>query len=56
MVAVIRQELQTGFARVNERIDSDIGTWVFLSKMIGQMQERLDEIENKLPQENEDAL
>ena len=53
MVEAIRQELQTGFARVNERIERDIVSWVVLSKMIGQMQERLDEIEKKLPQENE---
>ncbi len=49
MVEAIRQELQTGFARVNERIDNDIRSWTLLSSLIRQMQDRLDEIEKKLP-------
>ena len=32
MVEAVREELQTGFARVNERIDNDIGSWVFLGR------------------------
>ena len=48
ILEVVREELRTGFVGVNERIDNDIGSWVLLGRMIGQIQDRLDEIDGKL--------
>ena len=48
IMEVVREELRTGFVGINERIDNDIGSWALLGRMIGQMKDRLDEIDRKL--------
>ena len=49
MVEAVREELQTGFDQVNERIDKDIADWALLGRMVGEINDRLDEIGKRLP-------
>ena len=48
IIETVREELRAGVVEINQRIDNDIGSWALLGRMIGQMKDRLDEIDRKL--------